>query len=53
VRGDAASADGVLTVQFDNGFWVEALPDDRYESWSVIGPEGTIQCLPGGEIGSW
>lgn len=45
----AGAASGVLTVQFANGFTLEALPDERYESWTVAGPNGVVQCLPGGQ----
>lgn len=50
---DASAESGVLTVRFANGMWLEALPDDRYESWTVGGPSGTTQCMPGGETNSW
>jgi Family of unknown function (DUF6188) len=49
-----ATAEGsVLRLRFASGMTLEALPDDRYESWSVSGPNGTTQCLPGGELGRW
>jgi len=50
---EAYAKDGVLTLRFENGAVVEAFPDDRYESWSVIGPSGVAQCLPGGEVERW
>jgi hypothetical protein len=49
----AASTDGVLVLRFDDGSEIRAEPDDRYESWSVVGDGKTIQCLPGGELDSW
>ena len=45
----ASAAGGVLTLRFANGLTLEALPDDEYESWSVAGPNGVVQCCPGGE----
>ena len=50
---EAFADDAVLTLQFGNGMTLEALPDDRHESWTVRGPNGTTQCLPGGETASW
>jgi hypothetical protein len=49
----ASAAEGVLTLRFANGVTLEALPDDTYESWAVAGPNGFVQCLPGGETASW
>jgi hypothetical protein len=46
---EAVAEDSVLRLRFANGMTLEALPHDRYESWSVTGPNGTTQCLPGGE----
>jgi Family of unknown function (DUF6188) len=53
VIADASAEDGVLKLRFADGTMLEAPPDDRYESWSVSGPNGTTQCLPGGETASW
>jgi hypothetical protein len=50
---DASAENGVLTIRFANGIVLEALPDDRFESWTVGGPSGTTQCMPGGELNSW
>lgn len=50
---DASAESGVLRLGFANGLTLEALPDDQYESWSVVGPNGTTQCLAGGETSSW
>jgi hypothetical protein len=49
----ASAAEGALTLRFANGFVLEALPDDKYESWMVAGPNGVVQCLPGGDTASW
>jgi len=49
----ALAEGGVLKLRFANGMTLEALPHDRYESWSVVGPNGTTQSLPGGETASW
>lgn len=50
---DASAESGVLTLRFADGLTLEALPDDQYESWTVSGPTGITQCLPGGETDSW
>jgi hypothetical protein len=52
---EAVEAEGILTMTFGDGFTLEALPDDEYESWTVAGPDRVVQCLPGGEIqiASW
>lgn len=50
---EALAEGGVLTIRFANGMTLEALPHDQYESWSVVGPNGTTQSLPGGETASW
>src|SRR6476661_1636222 len=47
------SEDGPLLLRFDDGSEVRAYPDDRYESWTVVGDGRTFQCLPGGEVMSW
>ena len=47
----AAEDGGVLTLSFDSGELLRALPDDRYESWNVVDAGGHVyQCLPGGEL---
>jgi uncharacterized protein DUF6188 len=48
-----SSTEGVLLLRFDDGSQLQAYPNDRYESWSVVGEGRTVQCLPGGEITSW
>lgn len=32
----ASAADGVLALRFESGDELRALPDDRYESWTVV-----------------
>jgi hypothetical protein len=49
----AASENGTLVLGFDDGSEVRAHPDDRYESWAVVGDGQTFQCLPAGDLGSW
>ncbi len=50
---DAFAEDGILTLRFADGSQLEALPDACFESWTVHGPNGTTQCMPGGELGHW
>jgi hypothetical protein len=46
----AVATDGVLKLEFANGFKLDALPDERYDSRVVSGPAGDMTCLPGGDI---
>ena len=49
----ASSAEGTLLLRFDDESELRALPDDQYESWTVVGGGRVFQCMPGGEVNSW
>jgi hypothetical protein len=46
----AQAVDGLLRVEFETGASIEEDPDERYESWSVVGDGRSLQCMPGGEV---
>jgi hypothetical protein len=51
---DVSASEGVLTLRFESGAELRALPDATYESWTVVGEGGRVfQCMPGGEVDSW
>ena len=49
----ASSADGTLTLRFDDRSELRAFPDHEHESWSVVGRGRVVQCMPGGAVNSW
>ena len=49
----ASASGGTLNLRFDDGSKLRALPNERYQSWSVVVGERVVQCLPGGELGTW
>ena len=44
---------GVLHVSFVNGTELHSPPDERRETWTVVGDGRVFQCMPGGEVDSW
>jgi hypothetical protein len=49
----AQADDGVLGICFESGDRLTAPPHAEFESWSLGGPDGTFQCLAGGEVVSY
>jgi hypothetical protein len=49
----ASSADGTLTLRFDDESELRAFADEQYEPWTVAGGGRVFQCMPGGEVHSW
>jgi len=46
--------DGKLTIAFEDGSKLEALPDQQFESWQLSGPgRFLVVSLPGGETVEW
>ena len=51
---EASESEGVLTLRFDRGAELRALPDPSFESWTVVGDGGRVfQSMPGGKVDSW
>jgi hypothetical protein len=49
-----SEADGFLTIEFTGGVVLEVQPDEQFESWNAVGPNGErIVCMPGGEMAYW
>lgn len=49
-----AENSGVLRVDFGNGARLRVEPDDRFDAWTVAGPNGMkVACMPGGELAVW
>jgi hypothetical protein len=46
----AYAEDGVLHLSFEGGAALRSLPNDGYESWTVVGDSKTFQCIGGGEV---
>jgi hypothetical protein len=45
---------GDLVIEFNSGMKLSVRPNDSYEAWGLVGPEGRrIICMPGGEIAVW
>ncbi|UGT60692.1 DUF6188 family protein [Nocardia asteroides] len=58
LRGSVTAAtvgpSGVLTVDLDSALRLVVPPDDKYEAWSLTGPNGyRVVCVPGGETTVW
>jgi hypothetical protein len=49
----ASSDNGVLSLVFADGSELRDPPDERYETWGVIGAGRVYQCLAGGEVDWW
>ena len=46
--------DGQLLIEFDEGGTLAVLPDEKFESWQLTGPDRfLIVSLPGGETALW
>ncbi|WP_327234145.1 DUF6188 family protein [Streptomyces sp. NBC_01317] len=45
---------GELVIEFESGTKLTVLPDEEYEAWGIVGPNGMrVTCMPGGEIAMW
>ncbi|MBE8477498.1 DUF6188 family protein [Streptomyces justiciae] len=45
---------GDLMIEFESGMKLTVRPDEEYEAWGLVGPEGRrVTCLPGGDIAVW
>lgn len=45
---------GELVIEFESGTKLTVLPDEEYEAWGMVGPQGKrVTCMPGGEIAMW
>lgn len=45
------TASGDLKLIFGHGWRLSSEPDDQYEAWSLVVPNGdTFVCLPGGRV---
>jgi hypothetical protein len=45
---------GVLSLSFDTGSKIVSVPDGRYESWTMAGPDGRmVVSMPSGELAVW
>lgn len=48
------SANGTLTLRFENCTQIVVEPDCSYEAWNMTGPDGLlVVCTPGGELAIW
>lgn len=53
VSGFADDA-GALHLEFTDGSTIDVLPDERYEAWTLAGPDGLLLVsLPGGGLAIW
>lgn len=41
---------GKLTLNFDGGLSMRAVPEGEFESWTLEGPESTLICMGSGEL---
>jgi hypothetical protein len=54
VRTARASADGRLSIVFDDGRELTVEPRDDFEAWVLSGDNGVkAVCLPGGGVATW
>ncbi|MEU7633806.1 DUF6188 family protein [Nocardia sp. NPDC049220] len=45
---------GTLTIDLDSGNRLVVPPDDEYEAWTLVGPNGyRVVCMPHGELATW
>ncbi|MFF7645914.1 DUF6188 family protein [Streptomyces canus] len=45
---------GDLVIEFESGTKLTVRPDEEYEAWGLVGPQGKrVTCMPGGEIAVW
>ncbi|WP_407670607.1 DUF6188 family protein [Nocardia suismassiliense] len=52
-RADASEVEG-LSLEFDSGASIHVPVHDQYESWGIVGLDGSrVICLPGGEFAIW
>jgi hypothetical protein len=48
------SPTGVLTLAFEDGRRIQAVPDPGLETWSFVSHDGgRVICMPGGQIAIW
>ena len=53
VNGFADEA-GALHIEFSDGSTIDVLPDERYEAWTLAGPDGLLLVsLPGDGLAIW
>lgn len=58
LRGAITSAvvnsSGTLTIDLDSGNRLVVPPDEEYEAWTLVGPNGyRVVCMPNGELAIW
>ena len=54
ISDSAIHDDGTLSVRFENGSVLTVGPDDDFEAWSIVGPDGQrAVCMPGGDLSVW
>lgn len=58
LRGAITSAvvnsSGTLTLDLDSGSRLVVPPDDEFEAWTLVGPNGyRIVCMAHGELATW
>ena len=54
VRTARASAEGRLSIVFDDGRELTVEPSDDFEAWELTGPNGVkAVCRPGGGVSTW
>ncbi|MFF3226126.1 DUF6188 family protein [Nocardia suismassiliense] len=52
-RADASDVEG-FSLEFDSGASIHVPVHDQYESWGIVGLDGSrVICLPGGEFAIW
>ncbi|MHA7194428.1 DUF6188 family protein [Paenarthrobacter nitroguajacolicus] len=45
---------GALHMEFSDGSTIDVLPDERYEAWTLAGPDGLLLVsLPGDGLAIW
>ncbi|MEY7972058.1 DUF6188 family protein [Saccharomonospora xinjiangensis] len=45
---------GELRLKFEEGTMLSIEPDEEFESWTYVAPDGLkIVCMPGGELAVW
>ena len=50
----AVAADGTLSLAFDDGTRLAVAPDEQYESWNAVYPDGRrVVCMERGELATW
>ncbi|MBH0781546.1 DUF6188 family protein [Nocardia bovistercoris] len=54
ITSAAVNTSGTLTIDLDSGNQLVVPPDDEYEAWTLVGPNGyRVVCMPHGELATW